>query len=229
MSNTKPVLECKNLTKVFEEGKGTIEIFNHLHFQIQPGEQVAIMGASGAGKSTLLHIMGGLAQPTSGEVWIQGQNIHQLSEKERCHLRNNDLGFIYQFHHLLPEFSVLENVAMPLLIRGYSVEQAQHEAHAILKKVNLHHRLEHRLAELSGGERQRTAIARALVTKPKCLFADEPTGNLDFRTAETVYNVLLELNAELGTSFIIVTHDAKLASRMQRVYELYDGRLVERY
>ncbi len=223
MNNQSDVLLCNKVAKRFQDGKNVTEVFSEINLEVKIGEQIAIVGASGAGKSTLLHILGGLDQPTEGEVFIEGQNIHALNEKDRSHLRNRTLGFVYQFHHLLPEFSVLENVAMPLLIRGVSVEEAEHSAVDILAKVGLDHRLEHRLAELSGGERQRTAIARALVTKPKCILADEPTGNLDFRTAEKVYENFLDLNQQFSTSIIVVTHDHKLASRMHRILELRNG------
>ncbi len=221
-----PVLECKNLCKTFKEGSLTTAVLHGINLQVMPGEQVAIVGSSGAGKSTLLHLIGGLDKPTSGEVFINGQNIHQLSEKKRSHLRNQCLGFVYQFHHLLPEFTALENVAMPLLIRKIPTKYAKAEAKLILEKVGLGHRLQHKLAELSGGERQRTAIARALVLKPICVLADEPTGNLDAKTAEQVYNTMLALNREMNTSIVIVTHDQHLASKMDRILLMEDGRFI---
>lgn len=219
------VIECRQVSKVFDEAGLRTEVLKAINFSIRPGEQLAIIGSSGAGKSTLLHILGGLEQPSSGEVFLHEKSLRKMSETERCRIRNRDLGFVYQFHHLLPEFSVLENVAMPLLIQKALPETAEQEARMILERVGLGHRLEHRLGELSGGERQRAAIARALVTKPRCLLADEPTGNLDAKTAEQVYQTLLSLNREFSTSLIIVTHDHKLAARMDRIFELVDGEL----
>lgn len=220
-----PVVNCQNLKKAFTDGGLSVEVLEDVDLSVAPGEQIAIVGASGAGKSTLLHIIGGLEKPTAGKVLITGKNIHHISEEERCSLRNETLGFVYQFHHLLPEFTVEENVCMPLLIRKLSPKEAIVLADDVLEKVGLSHRKYHKLAELSGGERQRTAIARALVTKPKCVFADEPTGNLDNRTADTVYNTMLQLNKEFNTSFIIVTHDLRLTERMDRVLQLENGRL----
>lgn len=224
--NNTPVIECKNLKKSFREGKLHTDVLHGIDFAVQAGEQIAIVGSSGAGKSTLLHLIGGLDKPTSGDVLLSGQNINKLSEKKRSALRNHTLGFVYQFHHLLPEFTALENVAMPLLIRKVSIKQAKTEAKDILEKVGLGHRLQHKLAELSGGERQRTAIARALVLKPLAVLADEPTGNLDAKTAEQVYDIMLDLNREMNTSIVIVTHDQKLAEKMDRVLTMQDGKIV---
>lgn len=224
--NNSPILQIKNVGKSFIDGKIHVDVFKSVTFEVQAGEKIAIIGTSGAGKSTLLHILGGLDQPSTGEVWVGDKNIHQLSEAERARHRNLYLGFIYQFHHLLPEFSVLENVCIPLLMRKMDIEQAEAQALELLTQVHMQHRLTHRLGELSGGERQRVAIARALVTQPKCVLADEPTGNLDFQTAEAVYNVLLELHKNYQTSFIIVTHDLNLAKKMDKIYELCNGTLV---
>ncbi len=223
MNNT--ILSCSGLRKTFTEGKLNVEVLKGIDFAIEAGQQVAILGASGSGKSTLLHLLGGLDIPTVGEVSVAGKAMNKLSDKARSRWRNQNLGFIYQFHHLMPEFTALENVAMPLLIRGEAVATAHDRAAEVLKRVGLSERARHKPSELSGGERQRAAVARALVTKPKCVLADEPTGNLDSKTAFNVYQTMLEMNKEFATSFVIVTHDQQLAERMDYIYVLEDGRI----
>ena len=224
MSNT--VIACQTISKRFTEGRLDVEVLRGIDFTVNVGEKVAILGSSGSGKSTLLHIMGGLDLPSEGHVEVLGKRMDQLSDTERGLLRNAAMGFIYQFHHLLPEFTALENVAMPLLIRGVKVAEASAQASDMLTKVGLGERLDHKPAQLSGGERQRAAIARALVTHPKAVLADEPTGNLDQQTAENVFNLMQTLNAQMQTAFVIVTHDLQLAHKMDKIYRLVNGVLT---
>ncbi len=221
------VLHADGLAKTYAEGKLRTPVFDGLHLQVTAGETVAIVGASGAGKSTLLHLLGGLDTPTAGEVYVAGQKMSALSDAARGALRNKALGFIYQFHHLLPEFTALENVMLPVLLNGTTVPDASSRARALLESVGLGHRLEHKPGELSGGERQRAAVARALVNRPACVLGDEPTGNLDEKTAAHVFELMLELNREQKTSLVMVTHDRRLARRLDRVLELHEGKLRE--
>lgn len=219
------VIRAAGLGKTYAEGRLRTPVFDGLDLSVAPGETVAIVGASGAGKSTLLHLLGGLDVPSAGEVYVAGQSMSQLSDAQRGSLRNSALGFVYQFHHLLPEFTALENVMMPVLLSGEDVAPARKRAAALLEAVGLGHRLEHKPGELSGGERQRAAVARALVNRPACVLGDEPTGNLDDRTAATVFELMLDLNRQHRTSLVLVTHDRSLAFKLDRVLELHEGRL----
>jgi lipoprotein-releasing system ATP-binding protein len=228
MTDNAFVLRASHIAKTYEEGGLHTDVLTDVSFELKRGQTLAIVGASGSGKSTLLHILGGLDTLSKGQVEVDGHLLSELSDAERGRVRNRSLGFIYQFHHLLPEFTALENVCMPLLIRGMPIPEAQKRASELLQRVGLGQRMEHKPAELSGGERQRCAVARALVTRPACVLGDEPTGNLDEGNADHVYQLMLELNREIGTSFILVTHDTRLAARMDRTLELHNGVLRER-
>lgn len=223
----KVVLKCDNVSKSYKDGQLNVNVLNQLRLEVLEGQSVSIIGSSGSGKSTLMHILGGLDKPTSGSVVLMGQDLSQLGQKQLGLLRNQYLGFVYQFHHLLPEFSALENVMMPLLIGKMKKAEAEQRAVEMLEKAGLKKRIQHRPSELSGGERQRAAIARALVTRPKCLLADEPTGNLDRKNAQNLLDMMLDLKSELNTSLIVVTHDDELAVRFERVMLMHDGRLEE--
>jgi lipoprotein-releasing system ATP-binding protein len=227
-STTENVLRASHVAKTYQEGGLRTDVLSDVSFELKRGQTMAIVGASGSGKSTLLHIIGGLDTLSAGEVEVDGRLLSTLSDAERGRVRNRSLGFIYQFHHLLPEFTALENVCMPLLIRGTAIADAQRQSAALLERVGLGKRLQHKPSELSGGERQRCAVARALVTRPACVLGDEPTGNLDEDNAAQVYGLMLELNKEIGTSFVLVTHDARLAARMDRTLVLHNGVLVEK-
>lgn len=222
-----PILSCHGLKKVYQDGNRTIPVLENIHFSVMPGESVAIIGRSGSGKTTLLNLLGGLESPTAGKVLLDGMDLNQLSDQKRGYLRNRVLGLIFQFHHLLPEFTALENVCMPLLIQGMAVNKARQQSLDLLERVSLAQRAYHKPAALSGGERQRVAIARALVTQPKCILADEPTGNLDNQSADIVYQLMMQLAKEFNTSFVVVTHDLSLANKMDRRVLLEFGSLKE--
>jgi lipoprotein-releasing system ATP-binding protein len=224
--NSHAILECRELAKSYDEGKSRIDVLRQINLQVVQGDLLAIVGNSGSGKSTLMHLLGGLDKPSSGSVWVGGMDLASLSESEKSRLRNLQLGFVYQFHHLLPEFTALENVSMPLLLRGVEVPRILEKARHLLELVGLKDRMEHKTGELSGGERQRVAIARALVGDPACVLADEPTGNLDPRNAERVFQLFLDLQKTSRTAVIIVTHDVRIALQTQRIYRIEDGRLA---
>lgn len=221
------LLSCKNVSKHYNEGATTVEVLDNVSFEIQQAEQVAILGSSGSGKSTLLHLLGALDSPTSGEVLFNNKNIFTFNEAQQAKFRNQSLGFVYQFHHLLPEFSAIENVAMPLMIGKLAKGQALERASAMLNRVGLSHRESHKPSEMSGGERQRVAIARALVTEPALVLADEPTGNLDHKTGQSIYALINELRESMKTSFIVVTHDHSLADKLDRILHIIDGKLTQ--
>jgi len=225
----KIILECQGLTKRYQQGEIDVEVLKGVDLSIKTGSSVAIMGASGSGKSTLLHLLGGLEKPSTGKVTLDQVNLNEIKNSQLAKLRNRSLGFIYQFHHLLGEFTLLENVAMPLLIANKTIKEAKFEAIELLDRVGLGHRVKHKPSELSGGERQRAAIARALINHPKCVLADEPTGNLDSKTAENIYQLMQELNQELQVSFLIVTHDSALANRMDTVLQMEDGLIIDKF
>lgn len=221
-----PVLICEQVKKFYQDGDKIIPVLENVNLTLMPGERVAIVGRSGSGKTTLLNILGGLESPTSGQIVLHHVNLLRLTERKKGYLRNKVLGLIFQFHHLLPEFTALENVCMPLLIQGLSIKEAKEKGMKYLAKVSLDHRVSHKPAKLSGGERQRVAIARALVTEPKCILADEPTGNLDNKSADQVYELMMQLIHELGTSLVVVTHDHNLAKKMDRIVTLEQGQLI---
>lgn len=220
------IIDTQSLSKTYADLD--VPVLRDINFHVRAGEQIAIVGTSGSGKSTLLHLLGGLDQPSQGKVTLMGRNVAEMSEAERGRLRNQSLGFVYQFHHLLPEFTALENVAMPLLIRRVESAQAYAEASELLKQVGLQHRMQHMPGEMSGGERQRAALARAMVTKPQCILADEPTGNLDRATSNAVFDLLLQLNQQHGVALVVVTHDLSLAAKLRKQYALIDGQLHEK-
>ncbi|PAU81240.1 lipoprotein-releasing system ATP-binding protein LolD [Halovibrio salipaludis] len=226
MSET-PIIQCRDLAKTYREGRDTLRVFSDVNLSVAPGETLAIVGSSGSGKTTLLNMLGGLDRPSEGAVWIDGEDIHGMRERERCRFRNRTLGFVYQFHHLLAEFSALDNVALPAALGRYSPRQARAKARDLLEGVGLGERLKHKPSELSGGERQRVAIARALVNDPRCVLMDEPTGNLDDDTGERIQGLMRELNEQLDSAFVVVTHDLELAQGMGRVLRLDHGGLSE--